>query len=60
MLKTFSSDKIKSTKNAIFFLLWATTHHSFIFNLRFLHELKPKDCLSICVGFSNFDSVSLY
>ena len=42
MLKKFPSDKINSTKNALFFLLRAPTHHSFTFNLRFLYELKHK------------------
>ena len=30
------------TKNAIFFLSRAPTHHSFTFNLQFLYELKHK------------------
>ena len=42
MLKKFPSDKINGTKNALFFLSWAPPHHSFTFNLRFLHELKHK------------------
>ena len=46
MLKKFPSDKINGTKNALFFLSRAPTHHSFTFNLRFLHELKHKVCLS--------------
>ena len=46
MLKKFSSDKINGTKNALFFLSRALTHHSFTFNLRFLYELKPKVRLS--------------
>ena len=46
MLKKFPSDKIKGTKNVLFFLSRATTHHSLTFNLRFLHELKDKVCLS--------------
>ena len=29
-----------------FFLSRAPTHHSFIFNLQFLHDLKHKACLS--------------
>ena len=40
MLKKFPSDKINSTKNALFFLLQAPTHHSFTFNLRLLDELN--------------------
>ena len=56
-LKTFPSDKINVTKNAL--CLWALTHHSFTFNLRFSYELKRKVRLSkVCVGFSIFDSVS--
>ena len=46
MLKKFPSDKINGTKNALFFLSQAQTHHSFTFNLRFLYELKHKVCLS--------------
>ena len=41
-LNKFPSDKKKRYKNALFFLSWAPTHHSFIFNLRFLCELKHK------------------
>ena len=46
MLKKFPSDEINGTKNALFFLSRAPTHHSFTFNLRFLYELKYKVCLS--------------
>ena len=46
MLKKFPSDKINGTKNALFFLSRAPTHHSFTFNLRFLYELKHKIHLS--------------
>ena len=46
MLKKFLSDKINGTKNALFFLSRAPTHHSFTFNLRFLYELKHKVRLS--------------
>ena len=42
----FPLDKINSTKNALFFLSQAPTHHSFTFNLRFLYELKHKVRLS--------------
>ena len=42
MLKKFTSAKINGTKNALFFLWRAPTHHSFYFNLRFLYELKHK------------------
>ena len=47
MLKIFPSDKINGTKNALFFLSRGPTHHSFIFTLRFLYELKHKARLSI-------------
>ena len=46
MLKNFPSDKINGTKNDLFFLLQAPTHHSCTFNFRFLYELKHKVCLS--------------
>ena len=46
MLKKIPSDKINGTKNALFSLLRAPTHHSFTFNLRFLYELKHKVRLS--------------
>ena len=46
MLKKCRSDKINSTKNVLFFLLQALTHHNFTFNLRFLNELKHKVRLS--------------
>ena len=48
-IKKIPSDKINGTKNALFFLSWAPTYHSFTFNLRFLYELKHKVCLSITV-----------
>ena len=41
-LKRCPSDKINGTKNALFFLLRVSTHHSFAFNLRLLYELKHK------------------
>ena len=37
-------------KNSLFLLLQAPAHHSFIFNLQFLYELKHKVCLSKIVG----------
>ena len=40
MLKKFPSDKINVTKNALFVLSRAPTHHSFTFNSQFLYELK--------------------
>ena len=46
MLKKFPSDKVNGTKNALFFLSRAPTHHSFTFNLRFFYELKHKVRLS--------------
>ena len=33
---------MNGTKNALYFLLRAPPNHSFIFNLRFLYELKHK------------------
>ena len=42
MLKIFPSEKIDDTKNALFFLSRAPTHHSFTFNLRHLYELNQK------------------
>ena len=59
MLKIFPSDKINVTKNTLFFLSTAPTHHSFTFNSQFLYELKHKVRLPKTVmGFSIFDSVS--
>ena len=59
MLKKFPSDKINGTKNALFFLSRAPTHHCFTFNLQFLYELKRKVYLSkTFVGFLIFNSVS--
>ena len=49
ILKKFPSEKINVTKNALFFLSRAPTHHIFNFNLRFLYELKHKVRLSNCV-----------
>ena len=46
MLKKIPSDKINSTKNALFFLSQAPTHHNVTFILRFLYELKHKVRLS--------------
>ena len=46
MLKKFPLGKINGTKNALFFLSRAPTHHSFTLNLRFLYELKRKVGLS--------------
>ena len=46
MIIKFLTDKINVTKNALFFLWRAPTHHGFIFNSRFLYELKHKVSLS--------------
>ena len=46
MLKKFPSDKINGIKNALFFLSRAPVHHTFIFNLRLLYELKNNVRLS--------------
>ena len=56
MLKKFPSDKIKVTKNALFFLSPAATHHSFTVNSPFLYKLKLIS-LNLCVGFFIFPSV---
>ena len=49
------------TKNALFFLSQALTHHSFTFNLRFLYELKHKVRLSKTVcGILHFDLVTFF
>ena len=58
MLKKIPSDKISDTKNALFFLSQAPTHHSFTFNFRFLSGLKHKVRLFKTVGFSIFGSAS--
>ena len=58
MFKKNPSDKTNGTKNALFFLSRAPTHHSFTFNFRFLIELKHKvRPLKLYVGVSIFDSV---
>ena len=46
MLKKFPLEKTNGTKNAFFLLSRDPTCHSFIFNLRFLHEPKHKVRLS--------------
>ena len=46
MLKKIPSNKINSTKKALFLLSRAPAHHSFTFNLRFLYALKHKISLS--------------
>ena len=60
MLKKFPSDKINSTKNVLFFLSRAPTHHRFTFSLRLLSELKHKvrPSKTVCEIF-DFESVSL-
>ena len=50
MLKKIPSDKINGTKNALFFLSRAPTHHGFTFNLRFLYEPKYTVRLSKAVS----------
>ena len=53
MCEQFPSGKLNGTKNALFFLSQAPTHHSFTFNLQFLYELKDKVSLSksVCGSF---------
>ena len=46
MLKKYPSDKINGTKNSLFFLSRAPTHHTFTFNLQFLYELNCKALFS--------------
>ena len=60
MLNKFASDKINVTKNALFLLSRARTHHSFTFNLPFSYEVKHKIQLSKNVrgGFYIFGFVS--
>ena len=45
-VKKFLSDKINVTKNSLFLLWRASTHHKFTFNLQFLYELKHMGHLS--------------
>ena len=54
MFKKFPSERISSAKNSLSFHLRASAHHSFIFNLRFLYDLKHKARLSksVCGIFS--------
>ena len=61
ILKKFPSEKINVTKNALFFLSRAPTHHIFNFNLRFLYELKHKVRLSkkVC-GIFHFQFRSVF
>ena len=40
ILKKFPSDRINSTKTALFFLSRAPNHHNFTFNSQFLYKLK--------------------
>ena len=59
MLKKFPSGIINVTKNALFLLSRAPSHHSFTFKLRFLYELKYKVHLSkVVCGIFRFRSVS--
>ena len=46
MLKNFPSDKMNGTKNVLFLLSRAPTHHGFTFNLQFLYELRHNVCPS--------------
>ena len=60
MWKNLPSNKINITKNALFFLSRAPTHHSFTFNSQFLYELKRQVHLpSTVCGVSIFDTVLL-
>ena len=57
MFKKFRSDKINGTKNAIFFLSLARTHHTSAFNLRLLRGEAQCLSLSKTVFKSVFDSI---
>ena len=46
MLEKIPSDKTNGLTNALFFLSWGSTHHSFTFDLRFSYELEHKFCPS--------------
>ena len=46
MLKKLPVDKINGTKDPLFSLSRAPTHHGFTFSLRFLYEMKDKVHLS--------------
>ena len=59
MFKKFRSDKINGTKNAIFFLSLAQTHHTSAFNLRLLRGKAQCLSLSKTVFKSVFDSILL-
>ena len=56
-VKEFPLDKLNATKNVLFFLSRAPTHHNFTFNSRFLYELKHKVRISK-TECGIFDSVS--
>ena len=58
MLKKIPLHKINNRKNALFFLLRSPTHHSFVFNLRFLMRWSPRFVsLKLRVEFCIFDCV---
>ena len=57
-IKKNCSEKINVTKNALFLLSRATTHHSFTFNSQFLYELKHKVHLSKTVAWDFRFSIS--
>ena len=64
-IKKFPSDNKNGTKNALFFLWRAPTHHSFTCNLQFLYELKHNLHLSktVCVIYHfqfNFVFIKVY
>ena len=52
------SEQIKSTRNVLFIILRAPTHHSFTFD-SYTSCSRRFISLKVCVGFSVFDSVSL-
>ena len=60
MLKKLPSDKINSTKNALFFLLRAPTHYNLLLICDSYMSWSTKFFfLKLCVGFFIFDSVSV-
>ena len=52
------SEQIKGTRNVLFIILRAPTHHSFTFD-SYTSCSRRFISLKVCVGFSVFDSVSL-
>ena len=49
MLKKYPSEKISVTKNALFFLSRAPTHHSFTFNSQFAQCSSLEKCVCVFI-----------